>query len=489
MAGDVRASGRYAWLETATITEMQAAMDAGELSARELTMAYLLRIADFNQQGSCLNAVLEVNPDAIQTAEGLDAERRKRGPRGPLHGIPILLKDNVATADKMHTSAGSLALARAYAPEDAFIVRQLRKGGAVLLGKTNMTEWANFMAENMPNGYSSRGGQVLNPYGPHQFDVGGSSSGAGAAMAAAFAAGAVGTETSGSILSPASANSAVGIKPTVGLVSRAGIIPIAHSQDTAGPLARSVADAALLLGSLTGVDEKDPATLTSLGRYLADYTGYLDPGALVGARIGIPRRPYWEGLSAERTAIAERAVEALKSCGAIVVDEVVVPSAREQTDYDVLVYEFKPDLNAYLARLGLGVPHSLQEVIQFNEQHAELTLRFGQSVLLESDRTSGTLTERSYLEARARDLRYARQEGIDAALAEHDLDALLFPGAAGSAIAAKAGYPSICVPAGYTEQGEPLGITFTGTAFREPTLIRLAHAFEQCTKYRVAPVL
>ena len=489
MAGDVRASGRYAWLEAATILDLQAAMDAGELSSRELTMAYLLRIADFNQQGSVLNAVLEINPDAVQIAEGLDAERHKRGPRGPLHGIPVLLKDNVATADKMHTSAGSLALARAYAPEDAFIVRQLRKAGAVVLGKTNMTEWANFMAENMPNGYSSRGGQVLNPYGPGHFDVGGSSSGSGAAMAAAFAAAAVGTETSGSILSPASANSIVGIKPTVGLVSRSGIIPIAHSQDTAGPMARSVADAALLLGCLTGIDERDPATLTSLGRYLSDYTNYLEPGGLVGARIGIPRQPYWEGLSEEQAAIVERAIEALKSCGATVVDGVVVPSAEEQTDYDVLTYEFKPDLNAYLARLGPGVPRSLLEVIHFNEQHAELTLRHGQSVLLESERTSGTLTERRYLEARARDLRHARQEGIDAVLGEHDLDALLFPGAKGSGIAAKAGYPSVCVPAGYTAEGEPFGVTFTGSAFQESILIKLAHAFEQCTKFRVAPIL
>lgn len=322
-------------------------------------------------------------------------------------------------------------------------------------------------------------------------DRAGSSSGSGAAMAASLAAAAVGTETSGSILSPASANSVVGIKPTVGLVSRTGVIPIAHSQDTAGPMARTVADAALLLGAIAGVDESDPATLMSLGRYMTDYTPYLDKEALMGARIGVPRLPYYERLDKEQARIMEEAIEALTGKGAILVDPAPIPSAgREwESDYDVLLYEFKPDLNACLGRLGPGLPRSLREVIEFNEAHREVALRHGQTLLLAAETLGGSLTELAYIETRARDLRLARAQGIDAALREHDLDALLFPAGEGAAIAAKAGYPSICVPGGYTSVGEPFGVTFTGTAFSDPALIRIACAFEQTTRRRVPPSL
>ncbi|MGZ4112943.1 MAG: amidase family protein, partial [Tumebacillaceae bacterium] len=339
------------WLVEATIEDLQEKMASGEVTSAQLVLLYFDRIARFDKNGPKLNSVLELNPDALFIAEALDLERQVKGPRGPLHGIPVLVKDNIDTGDKMHTSAGSLALANSYAAEDSFVAKQLRAAGAVILGKANMTEWANFMTVNMPNGFSSRGGQVLNPYGPGQFDVGGSSSGSGSSVAANLATVAVGSETSGSILSPAGRNSLVGIKPTVGLVSRTGIIPIAHSQDTAGPMARTVADAAILLGALTGVDERDPATLSSEGRYLSDYTTCLDANGLQGARIGIARDYYFaEELDEEQLALIEAAIEVLKQAGAEVIDSIAIENAKEIDDnYDVLVYEFKPALNAYLS--------------------------------------------------------------------------------------------------------------------------------------------
>lgn len=479
-----------AWLETATIGQLQGAMTAGRFTSEALVLAYLDRITRYDRQGVTLNAVLEINPDALHIAQALDAERARTGVRGPLHGIPVLIKDNIDTGDKMHTSAGSLALAESYAPEDSFVAGRLREAGAVLLGKTNLTEWANFMADNMPNGYSSRGGQVLNPYGPGQLDVGGSSSGSGAAVAASLAAAAVGTETSGSILSPASQNSIVGIKPTVGLISRSGIIPIAHSQDTAGPMARTVADAAVLLGALAGVDERDWVTSTATGRHAFDYTSVLDKDGLRGARIGVPRDPYFLRLDERQQTIMDSVISVLRELGAIVIDPVTIPTAQELHGYEVLVYEFKPNLNAYLQRLSARVPvHSLRELIAFNTTNAETALRYGQAVLLQSEATTGTLTEPAYLQARRSDLQGAQEGGIDAAMAEHHLDALLFPANWGAGIAAKAGYPSVTVPAGYGADGAPLGATFTGQAFSEPTLIRLAYAFEQATLHRRSPRL
>jgi amidase len=478
------------WGEEATIVHLQEAMVSGELTSKDVVLIYLDRIAQYDKQGVALNSILEINPDALQIAEALDVERAKKGPRGPLHGIPVLVKDNIDTNDKLHTSAGSLALANSYAAEDSFVAAQLRKAGAVILGKTNMTEWANFMTENMPSGYSSRGGQVLNPYGPGKWDVGGSSSGSGASVAANFTAVAIGTETSGSILSPASSNSIVGIKPTVGLVSRTGVIPIAHSQDTAGPMARTVTDAAILLGAITGVDESDPATLTSVDRSRTDYTVFLDPNGLKGARIGVARDIYFDRLNEDQKAIMNAAIDKLKSEGAVIVDPVTIPSASQKWDYNVLVYEFKPDLNAYLHKLSPNVAvHSLKEVIEFNNYHADATLKHGQTILIESEATSGTLTESAYINSRARDLYLSQTEGIDHVMDEHDLDALLFPANWGASIPAKAGYPSITVPGGYTPEGEPLGVTFTSKAYSEPTLIKLAYAYEQATKNRAAPTL
>lgn len=493
MQGAAKSSGVrlcVEWLEDAGIPEIQAAMAAGEVTARDLTLFYLKRIADYNLRGVAVNAVLEVNPDAVHIAQALDVERRLTGSRGPLHGIPILLKDNIDTGDKMHTSAGSVSLASSFAAKDSFVAKQLRDAGAVILGKTNLTEFANFMTENMPNGYSSRGGQVLNPYGPGKFDVGGSSSGSGAGAAVNFAVATIGTETSGSILSPASENSVVGIKPTVGLISRSGIIPIAHSQDTAGPMARNVTNAAIMLGALSGVDERDAATWSNRGFGKLDYASSLNKDGLRGARIGVPRKFYYEKLSEDKLSIMNRVLEELAAAGATIVDPVEIPTAKQLNGHAVLVYEFKAALNFYLSALSPSVPvHSLQEVIAFNEAHRDVALKYGQTILIESEATTGTLTEAEYLEARIGDLRMSTIEGLDEVMQRHQLDAILFPANYGAAIAAKAGYPSVCVPAGYTTQGTPLGATFTGLAYSESTLIRLAYAYEQATQHRIPPVL
>ncbi|MEQ6388470.1 amidase family protein [Bacillaceae bacterium S4-13-58] len=465
-----------------TMEAMQEAMKSGETTSLELTKYYLDRIATYNES---INAVLEVNPDALHLAESLDVERATLGPRGPLHGIPILLKDNINTGDKMHTTAGSIALENHYADEDAFIVKQLREAGAVLLGKANLTEWANFMTEGMTNGYSSHGGQVKNPYGP--FDVGGSSSGPGASIAAGFAAASIGTETSGSILSPASRNSLVGIKPTVGLVSRTGIIPIAHSQDTAGPMAPTVADAALILGELTGIDDKDPATAISRGRLEKNYTVYLKSDALKGARLGVPRK-FLSEVPEEEVGLFEQALEELKEAGAIIVDDVELPF--EERNIQVLLHEFKTDLNAYLGKLPSTMPiHSLKELIEFNEAHKEVALKYGQTLLLESETKSGRLSDAEYLQNRLDDLRASQTDGIDKVINEHQLDALLFVNFWGCDIAARAGYPSITVPAGYTLEGLPFGLTFTGLAFSEGRLIELGYSYEQATQHRRLPDL
>lgn len=484
---DLKEASTAGWLVEATVSRLQAAMSAGDLTSREIVEGYLLRIAEFNKSGPGLNAILEVNPEALQIAEGLDAERARKGPRGPLHGIPVLLKDNVDTGDKMHTSAGSIALAESRAARDAFVARRLRQAGAVILGKANMTEWANFMTENMPNGYSSRGGQVRNPYADGNLDPGGSSSGSAVATAGNLTAVAVGTETSGSILNPATRNSIVGIKPTVGLVSRTGIIPIANSQDTAGPMGRTVADAAALLGAMAGEDEEDPATRASVGRTVEDYTAFLDPGGLKGRRIGVPAGRY-ELKDPELLPLFEAAVAVMRQAGAEVVTGVALDPDEAEWDYQVLLYEFKPNLNAYLDRLDPRVPvHSMRELIEFNERHAEVALRHGQTLLIASEATSGTLTEKVYIHSRLRDRRQCRTNGIDRALREHRLDALLFPGSSGAGIAAKAGYPSIAVPAGYTASGVPFGVMFTAGAFEEPLLIRLGYAFEWRTRHRRVP--
>ncbi len=477
-------------IANATILDIQGWFQDGQLTAAELVLLYLERIARYDRSGPHLNAIIEVNPDAYHIAQGLDQERQLRGPRGPLHGIAVLLKDNVATGDKMHTSAGSLALKEVYAPQDAFVAERLRAAGAVILGKTNLTEWANFMTKNMPNGYSSRGGQVLNPYGPGHIDPGGSSSGSGSAVAAGLATVAIGTETSGSILSPSSQHGLVGIKPTVGLISRFGIIPISFSQDTAGPMCRTVSDAALVLGALTGVDARDPATSASEGLYNVDYASGLTQDGLKGARLGVARGVFVEHIEPWQETLFNQAIHDLKEAGATIVDPIDIPTASELKDYTVLVYEFKVALNAYLNWLGERSPvTSLADVIGYNEANADVCLAYGQTVMLESERTSGSLADPDYIDARTRDLYLGQKHGIDQALSEHRLDALVFPANFGAAIAAKAGYPSITIPSGFSPQGEPFGVTLTARAFEESALIRWAYAYENATQHRKAPVM
>jgi amidase len=468
----------------ASIAQLQALMISKKLSSLELVKHYQMRISRIDK--NALNSVLEVNPDALKIAQRLDTERASGVSRGALHGIPILLKDNINTADKLHTSAGSLALQQSRALEDAALVAKLRAAGAIILGKTNMTEWANFISTHMPNGYSSRGGQVFNPY-DKSFNTGGSSSGSGVAVGADLCAVAVGTETSGSILSPANNNSVVGIKPTVGLISRRGIIPIAASQDTAGPLARTVEDAAILLGAMTGFDARD--AITKNAKSLSDYTVFLEKDGLRGMRLGVARDYFWQHIKEEQKPILEQALTALQDGGAVLV-EAEIESAQAVADlsYTVLLYEFKRDLNKYLRTLAPEFPRSLLELIQFNELNHKKMLRYGQTLLLAAQSASGTNSE-IYKYTRAEDLRLSRQKGIDATLKKHKLEALVMPMYFGAQIGAKAGYPSVCVPAGYSSDGNPVGMTFMGTAWSEPTLIRAAYAFEQLTKARRAPKL
>jgi len=463
-------------------------MQEGRLTSLRLTERFLERVDTYDRGGPRLNAVLEVNPQAREIAEALDRERASSGGRGPLHGIPIFLKDNIATADRLHTSAGSLALKDCVAPRDAFLVTKLREAGAVILGKANMTEWANFLTTNMPAGYSSRGGQVKNPYG-ESLSPGGSSSGSAVAVAAGLCTVAVGTETSGSILSPANWNSVVGVKPTLGLISRSGIVPIASSQDTAGPFGRTVADAAVLLGAMTGVDPDDRATRASRRHARRDYTEFLSPRGLERLRVGVPRAVFFERLAPAEATVIDTALRALAGVGATLVDPADIATAREVTDFrsDVMLYEFKRDLNRYLRDLGNASPiRSIRELIRFNEARPQEMLRHGQVLLLAAQSTTGLSTE-TYRRSRAEDLRMSRTDGIDQVIARERLDALVFPGWSGAAIGAKAGYPSVIVPAGYTAEGAPIGLTFLGRAWSEPTLLRLAHAFEGATRLRRPP--
>lgn len=476
-------------LEETTVEQLQAAFEKDELTSRELVLLYFQRIAAFDKSEGGVNSILEINPDALQIAESLDYERKTEGTRGPLHGIPVLIKDNVATADKMHTSAGSLAMKDAYAKEDSFVVKKLCEAGALILGKTNMTEWANFIAEGMPSGYSSRGGQVLNPYGPN-FDCGGSSSGTGAAIAANFATLGIGTETSGSILSPASQNSLVGVKPTVGLISRTGVIPISHTQDTAGPMSRTVKDAAILLNVLTGKDQHDPITKTNDRLHEFDFTSVLQKNGLNGARIGIPRDYAVDSFPAEKKMIIDNAIEELEKLGATIVPAVTIPSKDQPWNIDVMIHEFKPALHAYLQHFAVNTSiRTLSDLIQYNVNHSEKMLKYGQSIFEQCDRTSGSLTEAAYLNALAFDQFEAKENGIDAALSANQLDAMIYPNNLGAFIPAKAGYPSVTVPAGYTPEGEPVGITFTSTAYSEPLLLKYAYAYECATNHRKAPRL
>jgi amidase len=511
-------------LQEATIADLQRRMEAGQDTARSLVEKYLARIEAIDRQGPALHSVIEINPDALAIADRLDAERKSNGPRGPLHGIPILIKDNIATADRMTTTAGSLALTGSIPPADAFIVGRLREAGAIVLGKTNLSEWANFRSTHSSSGWSGRGGQTKNPYALDR-NPSGSSSGSGAAAAASLCAVAIGSETDGSIVSPASNNALVGIKPTLGLLSRSGIVPIAHSQDTAGPMARTIADAATVLGAMAGVDPNDPATAdpgtVGLGTRPgparqpaptnssgpADYSAFLDASGLRGARIGVVRNRLF-GYSAAADQIADAAIADMKKHGAVMVDPANIPTLGkfDESELDVLFYEFKADLNKYLAWLGPASPvHSLKEVIAFNESHKDQELPyFGQEIMAMAEK-KGPLTSAKYRQELAKDRRMSRTLGIDAVMTTHKLDALVAPtggpawlidlvnGDGGTAaapgpstVAAVAGYPHITVPGGYFH-GLPVGISFFGRAWSEPTLIKLAYAYEQATKHRRPP--
>jgi amidase len=488
-------------LEEATIARMGEEMRGGKWSARELAEKYIERIEQFDRKGPALKSVIELNPDALSLAAALDRERKAGRVRGPLHGVPILLKDNIDTADRMQTTAGSLALVGAPAPRDAFIAARLREAGAVLLGKTNLSEWANFRSTHSSSGWSGRGGQTRNPYAIDRNPCG-SSSGSGVAVAANFAAAAVGTETDGSIVCPSSASGIVGIKPTLGLVSRSGIIPIAHSQDTAGPMARTVADACVLLGALAGLDPRDRATQGSRGKAHADYTRFLDAGGLRGARLGVARKFF--GFNDRVDKLMSDAIDAMKGAGAIIVDPADLPShgKYDDSEFEVLLYEFKADLNRYLAERGAGVPRSLKEIIEFNERNREREMPYFGQEIFHKAQAKGALTDKAYLAALAKNHRLSRAEGIDAAMIKHRLDAIIAPtggppwttdlvngdhfSGGSSTPAAVAGYPNINVPAGYV-YGLPVGISFFGRAYSEPVLIRLAYAFEQATKHRRPP--
>jgi len=494
----------FSQLEETTIAQLQAAMSSGQLTAERLVGLYLERIEAIDRQGPTLNSIIEINPDCLEIARALDRERAESEARGPLHGIPILIKDNIATVDSMQTTAGSLALVGSKPPRDAFVARKLREAGAVILGKTNLSEWANFRGDASSSGWSGRGGQTRNPYVLDRTPCG-SSSGSGAAIAASLAAAALGTETDGSILCPSAINALVGIKPTVGLTSRAGVVPISHSQDTVGPMARTVADAAILLGAIAGIDEHDGATASSQGMYQSDYTKFLDANGLHGARIGIARQQYF-GYSAKTDAVVNAAIERMRELGAEIIDNADIPTAKQigssESELKVLLYEFKADLNAYLAGLLDSPVRSLADIIAFNDAHAgQELLYFGQELMLKAQETT-SLDDPTYLDALAENRRLAREEGIDAVMNKYKLDALVMPttgpawcvdlingdhhGGGSAQPAALAGYPAITVPAGYTFD-LPIGITFMGRAYSEPTLIKLAYAFEQGTKMRRAP--
>lgn len=484
------------------LSEAAALIQSGELTAVELVQTCLSRIETLDRSGPTLNSVIELNPDALEIAAVLDVELKAGKSPGPLFGIPILVKDNIDTADRMTTTAGSLALEGSIAARDAFLVSRLRQAGAVLLGKANLSEWANFRSTHSVSGWSSRGGQTRNPYVLDRSPCG-SSSGSAVAVAAELCFAAVGTETDGSIVCPSQTNGVVGIKPTLGLISRSGIIPIAHSQDTAGPIARCVRDAAILLGTMTGIDARDPATQASQGKALSDYTRFLLPGDLKGVRIGVARNYFGDHPKVDR--VIEACLPILKDLGAELVDPADVKTAGKlgKTEVQALLYEFKADLNAYLAALGPDAHvHSMAEVIAFNEAHADRVMPyFGQERMLMAQK-KGPLTEKTYLKAVETNRRLSRQEGIDDTLQKHKLDAILGPSgqpawpvdfvsgdcAEGGCTSAPAvaGYPHITVPAGFV-QGLPVGISFFGTAYSEPVLLRIAYAFEQATQVRRPP--
>jgi amidase len=489
-------------LDEITISDLQDGMKSGKFTARSLVENYSARIEEIDKNGPAINCVIELNPDALSIADSLDEERKARGPRGLLHGVPVLIKDNIDTADKMMTTAGSLALVGSKPAQDSYVAQRLRAAGAVILGKTNLSEWANIRSSHSTSGWSGRGGLTKNPYALDRNPCG-SSSGTGAGISANLCAVGIGTETDGSIVCPASLNGLAGIKPTVGLVSRSGIIPISHSQDGAGPMCRTVRDAAILLGALTSVDPQDSATAASQGRSLTNYAQFCDPNGLKGARIGIARKYF--GFNDAVDALMEQSLDAMKKQGATLVDPADIETFGKFDESELLVfmYELKADLNAYLARLGPNAPvHTLKDIIDFNDRNRQKEMPyFGQDLFLKAE-AKGPLSEKAYLDALEKNHQLTRTEGIDATMDKYHLDAIVAPTgspawltdlvngdhvAGGSSnAAAVAGYPNINVTAG-SISGLPVGISFFGRAWSEATLIRLAFAFEQATKARQAP--
>jgi amidase len=489
-------------LDELTIADLQQGLQSGKYTSRQLVEKYSDRINDIDKKGPALHSVIEMNPDAEQIAVALDRERKEKGSRGPLHGIPILIKDNIDTQDRMMTTAGSLALVGAKPQRDAFVAHRLREAGAVILGKTNLSEWANFRSNKSSSGWSGRGGQTKNPYVLERNPCG-SSSGSGAAVAANLCTVAVGTETDGSVVCPSSANSLVGIKPTIGLVSRAGIIPIAHSQDTAGPMARTVTDAAILLAAMTAVDPRDEATNAGRAKSVRDYTEFLNKDGLRGMRLGVARKHF--GFNERVDKLMNDLLAEIKRLGAVLVDPADIPTTGkfDDSEFEVLLYEFKADLNTYLAGLGPQAPvRSLKDVIAFNEKNRDREMPyFGQDIMTKAE-AKGPLTSKPYLAALRKNHLLTRTQGIDAVMKKHRLDALVAPTGGPpwptdwingdhftggySSASAVAGYPHITVPAGYVF-GLPVGISFFGSAFSEAKLIKIAYAFEQATKVRRPP--
>jgi amidase len=485
-----------------SINEIQKLMNAGKLSSKQLVQDYLRQIKTIDQAGPKLNAIIEINPEAMQIAEKFDNERKQNNLRGPLHGIPIILKDNINTADKMMTTAGSLALANHISKEDAFIVTKLRKAGAIILAKANLSEWANFRSTRSTSGWSSRGGQTLNPYVLDRSPCG-SSSGSAVAVAANLCSVAIGTETDGSIICPAHINGIVGIKPTIGLISRTGIIPISHNQDTAGPFARTVEDAAILLGAMVGPDSQDEKTTTHQEKFPTDYTKFLDANGLQGMKIGIARTFF--GFNPAVDNLMNKAIEKMNELGAEIIDPVEFEKRKELSgpEYTVLLYDFKNDLNTYLKEYSKNEEiNSMQDIIDFNNENKEKVMPyFGQEIFLKAVE-KGPLTEKDYLEALDKCHLLSREEGIDKTIKEHDLDAIIAPSGSpawlidlvngdhfsggSSSLAAVSGYPNITVPLGYIF-GLPVGISFFSGAFQEGKLLKIAYAFEQATKIRQQP--
>jgi len=488
-------------LDEITIDDLQKAFQSGRYSSRSVTEKYLGRIQEIDKSGPTVNAVIELNPDALEIAGALDQERKAKGPRGPLHGIPVLIKDNIDTGDRMNTTAGSLALLGSRPSSDAFVAAQLRKAGAVILGKTNLSEWANIRSNHSTSGWSGRGGLTRNPYALDRNPCG-SSSGTGAGVSANLCAVGVGTETDGSVVCPSSANGLAGLKPTVGLVSRSGIVPISHTQDTAGPMARTVRDVAIVLGAMAGADSEDFATADGQRKQYPDYTKFLDPAGLKGARLGVVRKYF--GFSDAVDGLMDTLLGEMKLAGAEIIDPADIPTIGkfDESEFTVFLYELKADLAAYLARRGNSSVKSLKDVIEFNDLHRNREMPyFGQDIFLKSEQ-KGPLTSKEYLDALALNRQLARAEGIDFVMDKFKLDALVAPTAGpawltdliggdhsaggSSSAAAVAGYPNINVTAGYL-WGLPVGISFFGRAWSEPTLLKIAYSFEQLTKARQKP--